>query len=804
MKTRILFAFALLITFFSTSQTNGWYQYHKPAQIFNLDVDASNNIHLATDSGYIKYNTTTNMVEDYANLTSQNPPIGRCYDVKVNPVNNNVALAFQGIQSMAIYDGTDYTIYNSGNSGYGDFTSASLHYTPSGMLYIFSKLDTKYQTFENGVFNSVQNISFRPEAIIENASGSKVYFAGRTIGGLADGLYEIDKATAVFTNYTTSNSGIHTNGVNCFFRDTNDLLYIGGGQGVSTLDAMGNWMTFQESLPINPSLFYSVFSFSKFTDGTFLVNNSEPNSSLDNGFSRVDFTTNTWTHFDSTTYCNNADQVQNMVIANDMVYTHFRTFGMSFQDGKLWSFDTSNNTCEEKNINHLNVGDFNSSFGIDGLAIRPDSDNPNNINILISSAQTLKTFSKSLTDESTSFLDATVLGTYTDLRDISVFNTSNGSEVAVVGADGWLHIDENNNATTIDHNISDFRAVGSTLFTFLNTNVEIFTGAVSGWRNGTMFESHKVTINTTDNTVVTEPINFTMPNDGLTRSSCIKDGNNIKCLDAAQSGNTRYLRSFSWDYMMNTQPEILFEDDISLHTEFVPDPWERLRVAIQGINDSIYTREVNLVTNEITYESHSIDVDDDGENDFFFKPTIGLNEGIGIAVLELFGRTLIFNPKNSGLTKQEILFGAILSLVDPTNFIIIEAIPESALEDLPSNLFISNASIYVYSDTHFAAVIGTNYGLLINTAIDYSSLTLSNDEVVLNDSDLIMYPNPANDIVSFSDKTINKIEVFDLNGRKVVEKASNTFSVESLITGIYIIKATNTNNQTISKKLIKK
>jgi len=190
MKSKLLAFILCLLCLVSFSQTNGWYQYHKPTQIINMDVDPSGNVHLATTGGYIMYNTTTNMVEDYANLTSQNPPIGWCTSVKVNPTNNNVALGFPSGQGMAIYNGTNYNIYHSGNSGYGDFISPEFHYTDIGLLYIFDKADSKYQTFENGAFNPVQNLTFRPQAIIENSAGTITYFAGRTLGGLAD-VYQI-------------------------------------------------------------------------------------------------------------------------------------------------------------------------------------------------------------------------------------------------------------------------------------------------------------------------------------------------------------------------------------------------------------------------------------------------------------------------------------------------------------------------------------------------------------------------------------------------------------------------------------
>jgi hypothetical protein len=87
-------------------------------------------------------------------------------------------------------------------------------------------------------------------------------------------------------------------------------------------------------------------------------------------------------------------------------------------------------------------------------------------------------------------------------------------------------------------------------------------------------------------------------------------------------------------------------------------------------------------------------------------------------------------------------------------------------------------------------------------------LTITNETLGIENFEeglpIVLYPNPATDMVSFSDNTINNIEVFDINGRRVLYiKNTNTFSVKSLSNGIYIVKAINNNNETITKKLIK-
>jgi len=125
--------------------------------------------------------------------------------------------------------------------------------------------------------------------------------------------------------------------------------------------------------------------------------------------------------------------------------------------------------------------------------------------------------------------------------------------------------------------------------------------------------------------------------------------------------------------------------------------------------------------------------------------------------------------------------------------------------DLPDDLFVVSVKCVQYSPTEMLLMFLTNYGILIKTAIDISNLLLSADDVSLKDTNLLLYPNPANDLVSFSDNSIKNIEVYDINGRRVLNTTNtSSFSVKTLAQGIYIVKGTNDNNVIVTKKLIVK
>ena len=83
---------------------------------------------------------------------------------------------------------------------------------------------------------------------------------------------------------------------------------------------------------------------------------------------------------------------------------------------------------------------------------------------------------------------------------------------------------------------------------------------------------------------------------------------------------------------------------------------------------------------------------------------------------------------------------------------------------------------------------------------------------VVNYSDLFrkketisFYPNPADDLVLISNKDIGSVEIYDLNGRMVNSldmSHENSFKVENLFNGIYLLKFKFKNGEIKVEKLI--
>ncbi|WP_299114934.1 T9SS type A sorting domain-containing protein [uncultured Winogradskyella sp.] len=113
---------------------------------------------------------------------------------------------------------------------------------------------------------------------------------------------------------------------------------------------------------------------------------------------------------------------------------------------------------------------------------------------------------------------------------------------------------------------------------------------------------------------------------------------------------------------------------------------------------------------------------------------------------------------------------------------------------------------------------GVYYCEITNSTVDdlvvtRAEITLNvNAALSINDiglSDFKLYPNPASNWLNISGNGLQyaNAEVYDINGRLVIKKefASNTTSlnVENLISGIYLIKITDRENNSATKRFIK-
>jgi hypothetical protein len=87
----------------------------------------------------------------------------------------------------------------------------------------------------------------------------------------------------------------------------------------------------------------------------------------------------------------------------------------------------------------------------------------------------------------------------------------------------------------------------------------------------------------------------------------------------------------------------------------------------------------------------------------------------------------------------------------------------------------------------------------------YTSNMLASENFNTNNLEVGLYPNPVNDILNIDTKEeILSVEVFALQGQKVMSSKENKINVSELPAGIYLVRIQDVNNNIATKKIIKK
>lgn len=825
MKTKLLFAVALFIASYNFAQTNGWYLYNKPSTIFAIVPDGTNAdlLHLATDMGYIQYNTATDMVTDYLNLTSQAPAIGHVYGLALNPINNNVALALDG--GFAIYNGTSVTLYDYNNSALTvgsaetSFTRLEVRYGRQGELYIFNPFTTGYQLFNAGAFDPEVVTTIRPQDIVENQAGTKVYFAGWN-----DGLHELTKATDTWVNYTTSNSDLLDNPY-CLYVDSNDLLYIGGYKGLNTLTSAGVWNTYQRTVPPANVIFYHVHDISvNETTGDVLLLTSKPGNSY-NGLTTLDLATNTWTNYtNDNTNCLNVDVFQSVSYGGDGMIYAAKDIDQYQGGSQLIKFSPATDMCTQLDLNYLNaLGIVNSNvFG--GFNVRKKASG--NLEFGFTQYESLHMLEIDPTTFNGVFPNVTTItqapGTY-----LYSLISDNDFFIAETNT-GWVFVDGTNTATAFNHNIPNYLALTTIKAASYDSDDGIVNLVHKGYDASYNYRVYKTQCNTatagcsapeeifTDNRDIsqnivfgantnpaTNQVNVVAVKTGLTSSTSKTKTNlsgTIQRTKVHYNGGTNEGAIIAW---------------LEAHGAFPKsDPYGYEYTATNGNNRDIsYYPNQDGKTLEVveheqasgTYMPQNFDIDNDGTNDkikamaHLYDITLG-EGGDGNPFID----AMLMFGLSSGGSKIHRIDAISRDKSDPIGSSLHDTPLPSTTVTLPSDIIVKKMMLKKNSPTNALLVLLTDYGLLFKTSVDISPLTLSTNDVAANENNSFIYPNPATDRVSFSDKSINKTEVFDITGKFIMQSNTNSISIKTLSSGMYLVKGTNGNNVTITKKLLKK
>ncbi len=811
MKTKLLVLSLLLFSFSSTAQTNDWHLFTKASEITKIEPDDVNadELHLATDVGYIKFNSTTNLVTDFLNLTSQDPAIGSVKDIALDPTSNDVAMTLK--DGIAIYNGSSVTNYNYTNSGLtigegtNQFQFLQVEYAKDGSLYIFKEDDFGYQKLNNGVFDTETVTTFKPQDIVENNAGTRVYFAGSN-----NGLWELEKATTTFTNYTSSNSDLIYNVLNSLYVDNSDLLHVGGFQGLNTMSGAGDWNTYQQLDPVNGVFYYPVYDISmNNTTGDLVIRTSKPNVSYF-GLSLVELTTNTWTNYrmDGANCLDQNVFTASCFGGNGMVYAAPQIFSPISDIGKFIEFMPSTESCTSLDINYLNaplalnsnvVSDFNIREKVNG-----------NLEIGFTRSKDLHLVDLNPTTFNGVFPNATTL---TPSPGDFVGSVISDNDFFLVDIDGgWVFIDDGNNMTTFSHNIPDYLAINTQKASAFNSGNGLINILHKGFDASYNYRVYKTQCDTSTSTCLASEEIFTNDRD-LGQNILLSAAEDLITNEVVAvavktdgSGNVKRTKE-KWSSVLNDASIPIWDETHPIYPildalTVVLSLRKSISLFVEDIN-TIQSRSEDLNTGDSEITNTTFDENNDGNLDEIQSvnsTVITDDEAYDIA----FALIAVSSQGNRGIILAAMNSNGVFDERNSSNNQRLNNLAGAEIDNnLPNDLIVQKFELTQYSPTEALMVILTNYGILVKSGVDISGLSLKIEDHSLEDSTTSLYPNPSNDMASFLNGSIGTIEVYDMNGRNVLNSVGNSISVKNLSNGIYIVKGKTSENISVNRKLIK-
>jgi len=84
-----------------------------------------------------------------------------------------------------------------------------------------------------------------------------------------------------------------------------------------------------------------------------------------------------------------------------------------------------------------------------------------------------------------------------------------------------------------------------------------------------------------------------------------------------------------------------------------------------------------------------------------------------------------------------------------------------------------------------------------------SSNEIPNIDSKAEDTDFKIFPNPSQNEITIEGGEISKVELFNVQGEKVLEVISKNINIESLSKGVYFVKITDVNQEVHNKKIVK-
>jgi len=121
----------------------------------------------------------------------------------------------------------------------------------------------------------------------------------------------------------------------------------------------------------------------------------------------------------------------------------------------------------------------------------------------------------------------------------------------------------------------------------------------------------------------------------------------------------------------------------------------------------------------------------------------------------------------------------------------------------------TNMPISMETNQSFTATISGNYAVEVTengctiTSSCFMFQLLDIEEEEFDNSQLRLYPNPANDYITIN-KPVEKIVVFTISGQKILETTSNILDTSEMKAGVYFVNIKTIQGNQVIKRFVKK
>lgn len=118
-------------------------------------------------------------------------------------------------------------------------------------------------------------------------------------------------------------------------------------------------------------------------------------------------------------------------------------------------------------------------------------------------------------------------------------------------------------------------------------------------------------------------------------------------------------------------------------------------------------------------------------------------------------------------------------------------------------LYTETGSVTIdFSDKNALIYIASSDLGLLGYNLDFD--ILATGEVSGEKAKVLVYPNPVVDVLQIDDKNLKSVALYSMDGKKLLETKSSEMNVSKLPNGVYVLRIVTSDNNIVSKKIIKK